>query len=265
MASQAYQFERRDVSIGSVFQRAFAAIRLNPAVIVLLALVIGALPGLLLSFIFFRIGAFSPGTARTGNIAAGMFGATMLFSVFSLVISALVQGALTRATVSAEQGVKVSIGESLSAALRVVAPLIGLTILWALAVGVGFLLLVIPGVVFITMWAVAVPALVVERTSIFKAFGRSAELTKGSRWKVFGLLLMVLVIYWLLSLVIGLVGLSTFNAASAGQLTLTNTIGAVVAGTIFNMLWGTLQPSLYVELRKAKEGGSNEDLAEVFA
>jgi hypothetical protein len=34
---------------------------------------------------------------------------------------------------------------------------------------------------------------------------------------------------------------------------------------VFNAIWGTVQPSLYVELRQSKEGESMESLAQVFA
>jgi hypothetical protein len=34
---------------------------------------------------------------------------------------------------------------------------------------------------------------------------------------------------------------------------------------VLNLLWGTIQPSLYIELRQAKEGGSIDSLEEVFA
>ena len=142
---------------------------------------------------------------------------------------------------------------------------IGLSLLWAIGVGIGFILLIVPGIILLMMWSVAVPALVVEREGVFAAFSRSAELTKGARWKIFGLSLVLLVIYWLLSLVVGLVGLGTFNAATPGGLTVANLIGSMVTGTIFNMIWGTIQPSLYVELRQWKEGTSAESLAQVFA
>jgi hypothetical protein len=114
------------------------------------------------------------------------------------------------------------------------------------------------------MWAVAVPALVVERTSVFGAFTRSSDLTKGSRWKILGLFVVLVVLYWLLSAVLGIVGLKMYGASATG-ITVGNLIGSVVLGTIFNVLWGTIQPSLYMELRQAKEGGSLENLEEVFA
>ena len=41
-------------------------------------------------------------------------------------------------------------------------------------------------------WIVAAPAQVVERTGVFGAFSRSAELTRGHRWPIFGLLVIYL-------------------------------------------------------------------------
>ena len=183
-----------------------------------------------------------------------------------MVIAALVQGALTRAVVSANEGRRVTFGESLSTGLRVILPLIALSILFALGVGIGFVLLFVPGIILLLMWAVAVPSLVIERTGVFGAFRRSSELTKGARWKILGLFLVLFVLYWLLSLVLGLVGLKMYGAGtSATGLSIGNIIGSMILGTIFNVLWGAIQPSLYVELREWKEGGSIENLEEVFA
>jgi hypothetical protein len=254
------------MSVGRVFRRAFDAIQMNPGVILGLALLVGALPGLIMSYFFYRFGLTNPTSVRNGGITTSGFAAGMfLYSIVILIVSALVQGALTRATVSANEGKRASLGESLAAAVRVLLPLIGLSILWAIGVGIGFVLLIVPGVILLMMWAVAVPSLVVERQGIFAAFARSAQLTKGAKWKIFGLCLVLLVIYWLLSLIVGLVGLGTLGAGSAAGFTVANIVGTIIVGTIFNMLWGTIQPSLYVELRQWKEGDSADNLAEVFA
>jgi len=255
------------MSIGRVFQRAFSAIALNPIVILSIALVVGALPGLLMSYLSLQLGLGTPGVSANGGISSsGFVGAVFLSSVISLIVASIVQAALTRATVSATEGVRATFGESLGSALRVILPLIGLTILFTLGIGVGFMLLLIPGIILLTMWAVAIPALVIERDGIGAAFRRSAELTKGARWKIFGLLLVLLVIYWLLAVVVGIVGLGTLGAADAAAgLSVRDTIGGVIVGTVFNTLWGTIQPSLYVELRQWKEGGTLENLQEVFA
>lgn len=265
MATVVSAYEDRRVSVGRVFQRAFSAISLNPVVILALALLIGAVPGLVMSYFFFKLGLFSPKPISAATISpADILGASFLSGLITMFIAAIVQGALTRATVSANEGVKATFGESISAAVRVVLPLVGLTILWAIGVTIGFILLIVPGIILLMMWSVAVPALVVERQGVFAAFRRSSELTKGARWKIFALSLVLLVIYWLLSLVVGLVGLGMYNPAQAAGFTIVNMIGSLFVGTVFNMLWGTVQPSLYVELRQWKEGGSLENLEEVF-
>jgi hypothetical protein len=250
-----------------VFQRAFSAIALNPIVILGLALVVGAVPGLIMTYVLVQAGLGSPATFQAGAVSpASIMGAVFLSSLVSLVISALVQGALTRATVSANEGRRASFGESLATGLRVILPLIGLSILFGLGIVLGFVLLIVPGFILLTMWAVSVPALVVERTGVFAAFSRSSALTKGSRWKILGLYLVLAAIYWLMSIVLGLVGLKMYAGANAAAgLTTGNLLGSVLLGTIFNVLWGTIQPSLYVELRQAKEGDNVEALADVFA
>jgi len=266
MATAVPVYDERSVSIGRVFQRAFSAISLNPAVILGLAFVIGAMPSLVMTYLFFRLGLTSAATVQSASISRwGIFSGIFFSSILMFAISAIVQGALTRATVLANEGERASFGESLSAAVRVFLPLIGLSILWALGVGLGFMLLIVPGIILLMMWAVAVPALVVERHGIFAAFSRSAELTKGAKWKIFGLCLVLLVIYWILSLIVGLVGLGTYQPANPAGYTIANLIGSMVVGTVFNTLWGTIQPSLYVELRQWKEGDSADNLAQVFA
>jgi hypothetical protein len=104
MATAAPAFEDRRMSIGRVFQRAFAAIRLNPVVILLLALFVGALPGLVVTYFFVETGMMTPGTVPTAATFNRLMGAGVVVWVISLIFSALVQGALTRATVSANEG-----------------------------------------------------------------------------------------------------------------------------------------------------------------
>lgn len=266
MSTQAPTYEDREMSIGRVFRRAFGAMALNPVVILGLALAIGALPGLLMTYFFAQFGLMST-TATAGTLPTTRILAVALVTILvSIVISTLVQAALTRATVSANEGRRISFGDSLSTALRVVLPLIGLSLLFSFGVAIGFVLLIVPGIILLLMWAVAVPTLVIERQGVFAAFSRSAELTKGARWKILGLFLVLVCLYWLLTTVLGIVGLDMYSSANAAAgLTTTGLIGTVLVGTLFNAVWGTIQPSLYVELREWKEGGSMESLEEIFA
>jgi hypothetical protein len=53
--------------------------------------------------------------------------------------------------------------------------------------GLGFLLLIIPGILLTLRWSVAVPAMVLEDTRIGEAMTRSAELTSGDWIRIFGI------------------------------------------------------------------------------
>jgi hypothetical protein len=196
---------------------------------------------------------------------SAVWGAMALSWILAAVIGAVVQGALTRATVAEYEGHRASFGDCIAAAARVLLPLIGAGLVFAIAVMVGTVLLVVPGIIVMIMWSVAAPAIVVERDGVLKAFGRSAELTQGFKWKIFGLFLVLLVIYIVLFVVLGIVGLRTISVAAAQGFTVAGMVANILTALIVNLLWGTIQPALYLELRQAKEGGSLQNLEEVFA
>ena len=59
-----------------------------------------------------------------------------------------------------------------------------------IGVGIGIVLLIVPGVWLGTIWGLALPALLVERTGVFGALGRSRALVRGRFWAVLGLLVL---------------------------------------------------------------------------
>jgi hypothetical protein len=265
MATAAPAYDDRNVSIGRVFQRAFGAVQTNPVVIVGLALLIGALPALIITILLVQLGLGGANGLQSGFSIGRILGASFFSSMVMMVVSALVQGTMTRATVSACEGRAATFAESFAAAARVLLPLIGLSILYAIAIGLGLVLFLIPGLILLLMWAVAVPSLVVERQGVMAAFRRSAQLTKGSRLKILALFLVFGVAYLALSWLLRLFGLGMYTTGSFGGLTVSDAIGSVIMTTISTVIWGTVQPSLYVELRQAKEGTSTEHLEQVFA
>ena len=135
-------------------------------------------------------------------------------------------------------------------------PLIGVLILTGLGLSVGFLLLFIPGVMLLVRWSVGVPACVLDRTGPVASLKRSATLTKGHRWKIFGMFLLL----WIVSMVVA--GLIIMVARPFGAL------AGAVAGFIWTALWSAYFNSvwvmLYHDLRVAKEGFDGGPIAAVF-
>ena len=107
------------------------------------------------------------------------------------------------------------------------------------------------------MWFVATPACVVEQLGPFRSMGRSRELTKGHRWKIFGLVLLVMI------------AAPTVSAIIESALAMSGSTLVVAAGTL---IWTAAWEAFYAicvvvtyhDLRAAKEGVDIHQIASVF-
>ncbi|MDB5707261.1 MAG: putative integral rane protein [Sphingomonas bacterium] len=270
MATSVASTTDRMVSIGRVFSRAFATMASNPLTVFGISFLFGALPGVIMNYVAQNLGYSQQ------NLATGAITPLYFYTIFAVIIilgivfAMLTQGALVRATVAHSEGRNASFGESAMAGLQVALPLFVLGILLGLGVTLGFLLLIVPGIILYLMWAVAAPALVEEQAGVFEAFGRSRYLTKGARWKILALGLIMLVIYWIFSAVAGVAlvtiyGVQGLAAAVQQGLPLTWLAVSAVISTILTAIIATIQTSLYIELRDWKDGPGSEALSEVFA
>jgi len=252
-------------SIGPVLSRAFETLRDNPLATLGVAFLFGALPQSLASYAILaeRAGA-GPADSWTTALM-GLFG-PLIFLLFSM----LVQGALTRATISYASGQRASFAQCVGTGFAFLLPLLGMTILLGLGLMVGFLVFLVPGIILFLMWSVAGPALVAERSGVIAAFGRSRALTKGARWKIFGLMLLILVLVWIFSAVIGAVTvagdfMAQTEAMARGTLPTSFLIFSALSNTIIIAFWSTVQASLYLSLSQWKDGPDTRALAEMFA
>jgi uncharacterized membrane protein len=190
--------EERQVSIGRVFSRAFGTIGSNPVATLGIAFLFGALPSLLIAYAVQTLGPEAFAALGT----AAVIGISLFTVLFAVLLAMITQGALVRATVAHSEGRKASFGESAMAGLSVAVPLLLLGLGSAIGIALGLLLLIVPGVILYVMWSVAAPALVEEGLGPMEAFGRSNYLTSGARWKIFGLLLVLLILYWIFSFLV---------------------------------------------------------------
>ena len=78
-------------------------------------------------------------------------------------------------------------------------------ILAALGIGIGILLLIVPGLYLLTIWSMLVPVIVIEGRSAGEAFTRSREVVRGNGWSVFGLILITFLLVGISSSVIRLI------------------------------------------------------------
>lgn len=126
------------------------------------------------------------------------------------------QGALVVAIEDVRDGrADLSLGETLSRVRPRLNTLTLAGILAALGVGLGLLLLIVPGLILWTWWLVIVPVIMLEGTGVMAAFGRSRELVRGHGWSVFGVLVLTIVILIAVDVVFGVVAAGFDNVVIA--------------------------------------------------
>lgn len=120
----------------------------------------------------------------------------------------------------------------------VLAPLIWVSLLVGAGVAAGLILLIIPGLILLTIWAVVQPVTVVESPGVFKSLSRSSELVRGNGLRVFLFLLLLgslimLVLLASLPLGTGVIGsaIGTFIVTA-----LTNPLTAIGPAALYNCL-----------------------------
>jgi hypothetical protein len=178
--------------------------------------------------------------AVINGILAGSFILFPLALAISVIAGTLYQGMVVGLVRDVQDGRRdSSVGGLIEATWPVVLPLIGAGILAGLGIGIGFLLFVIPGLVLLTIWSVIAPVIVVERSGVIDAFGRSRALVKGNGWQVFGVILVVFLITAIASGTLSAIGAGISDSFGMRVLinviasTLTAPIAALAASTIY--------------------------------
>lgn len=141
-----------------------------------------------------------------------------------------------------------SVGELFNRVTPVLGTLILASILAGIGIAIGFVLLIIPGLVLLTLWAVVAPAILLERRGVFAAFSRSHELVRGNGLQVFAVILVFWLIQFAVSLVLGAIGVG----AGDGLQALLGYLGRVVTAPLSALGAGVL----YFELKAAHGEGA---------
>jgi hypothetical protein len=228
--------------IGNVFTRTFGLMSRH---FVLFFLVVAAaqVPTLIITL------QMSPGRLHQA-------GAVSVAVWLNFVLLPLTQTIIYHAAFQEMLGRPIRFGSSFAIALRRFFPVLGTLICMGVVIGFGFVLLVVPGLIWATMFAIAVPACVVERLGPFRSLGRSRFLTKGNRWKILGIGLLTF-----------LIAVAVDAATGAVTFTVGSTFGGLVPllmGAILMAFYSVLGVVIYHDLRASREGVTTDRIAAVF-
>jgi uncharacterized membrane protein len=228
--------------IGRVFSRTLTLLSRNFPIYFVVAAV-AALPSVVVE--------------TTVSAQKAAFSAPFLAVLAMLVLTPLSQAITLHTAFQDMSGRRINLSESFRAALGRWLPLIGLSICVGFGVMLGLILLIVPGIILMIMWYVAYPACIVERLGVFASMARTSELTKGHRWSIFGMWVLV-------AIASGVMG-----AVVKGVLGLSGSTGLVICGTLAWTALATafgavLTVATYHDLRVAKEGVDTRHIVAVF-
>jgi hypothetical protein len=165
----------------------------------------------------------------------------------------LLTGALTFGVVQKLRGLPAGLDQILGFGVKSFLTVLAVGIVTGLLIGLG-MLVIVPGLMLMTVWYVAMPAAVLERRGVGAAMQRSSDLTRGSRWPIFGAALLFLVLtvgsIWLLEWVYG-------DAGTPAWLD-------VLVNVLLTPFGATMPAVCYFLLRTGKENIDAKAIAAVF-
>jgi uncharacterized membrane protein len=246
----------RPLSVGEILDTSFSLYRRHFGALATVSLVCTGLPLVLRLFVEASGGLFA-------NLTL-----VLLYFLCLVVLSLVATGATVFIVSESYLGRPLTAREALVRATPHMGRILIASLLMGLVILLGFLLMVIPGVILAVGLAVAIPAVVLEAgRSASGALSRSWELTRGSRWRIFGLGLTLFVLLYIPVVAIsGLVAVLVPRGAAAGfGASSTATIVALAIGGVVQLfiypLFYCVLTVTYYDLRVRKEGFDLELLA----
>jgi hypothetical protein len=179
----------------------------------------------------------------------GLAGGIGLFLgwIINLIAAFLVQAALVKAVQDVRDGrVDLNLGETVSAVLPYLLPVAAASILAGIGISIGFILIIVPGLVLLTFWSLIVPSIVIGGEGVFGSFGKSWRTVRGYAWHVFGTYVLVFLILIVFNIVLGLVLLAL-------PLVARNFISNVISGTLIAPFLALVVTLIYYRLTAVHE------------
>lgn len=182
------------LTTGQLLDRVFTLYRQNFLLFFLIAAVPQALFLLMMSG-----GALTAGTSPFMSIAI-----ILLAFVVYMAALALCQGATTVAVSETYLGRPVTMAEAYRRMLPRTLVLAGTMIGFSLLLGIGFLLLIVPGIYFMVTYGLALTVVAIEKVGFSEGMSRSSDLVKGNRGRIGVIYLLSIVATYVLAFALAL-------------------------------------------------------------
>jgi Uncharacterised protein family (UPF0259) len=154
-------------------------------------------------------------------------GLALVATLISLIATTLFTGMVVELVADVQDGRRdATPGQLLRAAWPVFGSLILVAFIANIGIVIGFVLLIVPGLILLTIWSVAAPVVVLERPPGLGALARSRELVRGNGWQAFGVIFILTV---LIAIVSGAIELGAESAGTAAGIVVRVVLGVLTA------------------------------------
>ncbi|MEM8607387.1 MAG: hypothetical protein AAGF92_09790 [Myxococcota bacterium] len=255
------------LTVGYVVRRTLEVVRETAAPLITVIAVF-MLPSAVIGGVLAR--SFTPEQmADTSNLGRVMLTSTAA-SLVSLVFYAIAHASALLVALDRLAGETPTFADAARKAASRLGAIVVASILFYLAIGVGFLLCFVPGFIAVAGLGLAIPALLAERLGPVDAMRRSWELTKGHRLLVFTAFFVVGVTAICISLVVQFATMGNFFADPTAPYKISLTawilqqVFGYVLGVLYSAVLAVLAAVLYSEIRSSKEGVDVQSMTTVF-
>ncbi|MEM7597382.1 MAG: hypothetical protein AAF382_06760 [Pseudomonadota bacterium] len=262
MADTSSAAPTQSLGVGALISESFSILFGNIPTVIMIGFVpmfISAMIGGLLNGWGTLLGTTPPDFTSMGSIVMFIISMVLQFGIYGIMIALLVQMAY-----DVKLGRKPNISRYFGPAMNALVPLLLVSIVTTILIGIGFAALIVPGLWLYAVFSVVVPAIVIESAG-FGALGRSSALTKDFRWPIVGLLVVIVICMVIIGAIFG-----------AGLGLIIYALGDGFVGIVFMVLLvsvingftyslsGISVSLIYARLREIKEGVGVDQLASVF-
>ena len=249
----------RPRTLGEILSAAFDIYKANASKLILIVAVVVVPLSLLGALLVQLVAGPNEETVtilgETQTISDRTFAAIVIGSIIAaivaVIISAVLQAAMMRGAALATIGDPVDVSDSYRWGLRRFGSVLLVAILVGITVAIGFILLIVPGIIFLTLFSVSIPAVVIENRRGTDAMKRSWNLAKEHFWHVLG----VIVVAWIITTVVGSV-----LGAIGGDNWFGAWIFSAIAQIITAPFSALVSVLLYLDLRARKEALTADSL-----
>jgi hypothetical protein len=246
----------RPLSIGEVLDVAFKLYFRNWAKFVGLVAVVVVPANVISGLVLASAADFAVDGKLYASANSSLTGSRIVIGLVTLIGILLSVAVAYRAVTEAYMGHEPAAGESVRFAFARLFSVLWVSILFVLGVGIGFILLIIPGIYLLVSWSVTLPVLMVEGIKGRKALGRSLSLIDTRWWQTFTILLVLVILISVIpSVIAGLISDAIVGSSSSvGTIVVVTTVVGTIVRIITLPALVAGVTVLYFDLRVRKEG-----------